>query len=159
MKSPVLALLVLASCGYRFTAPNSALPGGVHSVRVELLQNRTAEPNVEALLTQALREQLHRSGLLGGDAAEATLSGAVVAVSHGPLLASPGRLPTYRLTLTLQLSLMKGGQGVAQVSLSETEDYPSGPDALLSEANRGAALHRLAEVVARSATERLATGW
>jgi hypothetical protein len=160
MRPWALALLLL-SCGYRFTAPNSALPKGVRSARVAMLQNRTAEPNAEALLTQALREQLDRSGLLGGDGADAVLTGVVVGVSNGPVLASAFRpaFPTYRLNVTVHLTLEQGGVALAQAVFTEAEDYPSGPDVLLTEANRAAALHRVAETVARTAAERLSTGW
>jgi hypothetical protein len=157
-----LALLGLAllGCGYRFTPPNASLPGGVRSVNARLLQNRTTEPSVEALVTQALREQLARSGLLGGESAEATLDGAVVSVGNGPLgFGSPGRLPIYRLSVTVQLTLARGGETLAQTSFTEAEEYASGADAVLTEANRAAALRRVCEVIARGGAERLSSNW
>jgi hypothetical protein len=150
-----LALLV-AGCGYRLGAPSASLPAGVRQVAIPVLQNRTAEPQVEALLTEALREYAARSGLLGGAGAEASLEGAVVSVSAAPIVAGSGRLPTYRLGVTLQLTLLRNGQSLAQATVTQTEDFPSGADVLLTESNRGAALRRLAEALARDAFERLA---
>jgi hypothetical protein len=112
---------------------------------------------VEALLTEALREYAARSGLLAAGDAAATLEGSVVSVSAGPILAGAGRLPTYRLGLTVQVHLHRHGETLAQASVTRTEDYPSGADVLLTEASRAAALRRLAETVAREAFERLAS--
>lgn len=153
-------LMLLGACGYRVTAPNTALPGGVRSLSVELLQNRTAEPGAEVLLTSALREHAARAGL-DAPAPEAVLTGTVLGVSSAPLLASATRptAPTYRLSLTVQLTLSRDGAALSQTTFSTTEEYPSGPDALLSESNRAAALRRLVQSAAREGFERLATGW
>jgi outer membrane lipopolysaccharide assembly protein LptE/RlpB len=155
----VLALAVLSGCGYRFTARTASLPGGLRSARVGMLQNNTAEPNAEGLLTQALGEQLALAAMLGDEGVEAVLTGVVVAVSNTTGLSSRGDAPTYRLTITVQLNVEKGGAVIAATTVTESEEYVSGADALLTEANRAAALRRVVEVVARSATEQLSSGW
>ena len=101
------------------------------------------------------RARTSASPAVAGAAAEASLEGAVVSVSAAPILAGTGRLPTYRLGLTAQLQLLKGGQPLSQVTVTQTEDFASGADVLLTESNRGAALRRLVEAVAREAFERL----
>ena len=156
----MLAFLILlaAACGYRFTAPSSALPEGIQKVRVPVFVNATSEPGVEALFTQALRDQLLRAGRLGGDAEPATVEGRVLAVSSAPVVASPGRLPSYRLSALVNLKLSQGARAVTEVTVSGTEDFPSGADVLWSEANRGAALRRLADSLMRDGAERLASG-
>lgn len=155
----VSALGLLGGCGYRFTARTATLPSGTRSARVGMLNNNTAEPNAEGLLTQALREQLALAALLGDDAADAVLTGVVVAVGNTTGLSSRGDAPTYRLTITVQLDVQKGGAVIAGTTVTESEEYVSGADALLTEANRAAALRRVVEVVARSAIERLSSGW
>jgi hypothetical protein len=58
----------------------------------------------------------------------------------------------------VMLTLKKGEQTLNAVAVSGTEDYPSGADLLLSEANRGAALTRLAETLMRDGLDRLSMG-
>jgi hypothetical protein len=153
-----LALLLLASgCGYRFTAPNASLPGGVRAAQVPYFFNKTAEPGAEAVFTQAARDQLERAGRLGGPDAEAVLKGTVEAVSSGPTVPAPSlpRQPVFRLTATLSLSLEKEGAVVGATTVSVNEEFPSGADVLLTESNRMAALRRVAEAAVREGLEKL----
>jgi hypothetical protein len=159
----VLLLLVLSACGYRFTAPGGALPDGIRAVRAPVFDNLTAEPGAEILFTQAFREQLTRAGTLGGDESEAVVEGALNAVNGAVVLAGIdrtsglGKLPTYRLSASVRLRLQKAGRVLAETTVSGSEDYLSGADVLLTEANRSAALRRLAEGMMREGYERLAS--
>lgn len=147
---------LLACCGYRFVVPNA--PAGLSSLSVPVFHNATTEPQVDALCTQALREHYQRAGVLGGDAAEATVEGVVTQVSSGAFLAAPerGAFPTYRLSAAVQLVLKKGGVVLRDVTVTGVEDYPSGADVLLTEANRATALRRLCDALMRDGAERLA---
>lgn len=158
-----LVVVVLAACGYRFTAPGGPLPQGIRAVQAPVFANPTPEPGAEVFFTQALREQLLRSGTLGGDDAEARIEGTVLAVSMAPMAVSAGR-PQYRLSATAQLKLMRAGAVLAQAQVSGEEDVLSGSgsgDLVLAgtEANRQAALRRLADALVREGYERLCTGW
>lgn len=153
-----LALVVaLAACGYRVTAPNAALPAGLTAVSVPVFMNRTAEPAAELAFTRALREQLERAGRLGGSDAPGRLEGTLLVVSGSPYLTAPTlpRQPAFRLAASVQLQLFKGGVSVSQVTVSGSEEFVSGADVLLTEANRGAALQRLADALMREGLERL----
>lgn len=154
--------MALGGCGYRFAAPGGALPEGVRSVQAQMFDNRTAEPAAEVLFTEAFREQLSRAGVLAGDEAEANVEGSLEGVSGSPILASVSlngvvKLPTYRLNASVRLRLLKSGRLLAEAVVSGAEDYLSGADLLLTEANRQAALRRLAESMMREGYERLAS--
>ena len=166
----LLALVGVTGCGYRFTAPGGPLPGGIRAVQAPVFANVTPEPSAETYFTQALREQLIRAGTLGGGAAPARIEGTVLAVTSVPMLATPtapGQVPrpTYRLTATVLLKLVKDGAVLAQAQVSGEEDVLSGTGATSdrvivdSEANRQAGLRRLAESLMREGYERLCTGW
>lgn len=160
MGRAALVLSVLASgCGYRVIAPASSLPGGLRQVHVPLFSNSTGEPGAEAFFTQALRENYLRAGTLGDADAPGRIDGAILGVASSPLLASPNRLPNYRFQASVRLTLLKDGVALADLTVSGGEDYPAGADVLSSEANRGAALRRLAESLMREGAERLASGW
>lgn len=152
-----LGLLLACGCGYRFTTPGSELVGGLEAVHVPVFDNRTAEPAAELAFTRAAREQLERAGRLGDERAPGVLQGTLVSVSGGPFLSAPalGRQPVFRLTVTLNLTLLKGGVGVGSTSVTTSEEFPSGADPLLTESNRGTALQRLAELAVREGLERL----
>ena len=152
------ALLIACACGYRFTAPSGPLPQGIRAVQAPVFGNVTPEPNAEQLFTQALREQLIRSGTLGGDAAEARIEGTVLAVSQAPMLASAGRV-TYRLSATVELRLLRDGAVLGATQVSGEEDVLSGTDITGTETNRAAGLRRLADTLMREGYERLCTGW
>lgn len=148
-------IFLLAGCGYRFVVPNA--PAGLKSVAVPVFQNHTTEPQVDALCTQSLREQYQRAGVLGGDASDGTVEGTIVSVSSVPFVAAPdrGAFPTYRLSASVQLTMKKGAQTQRSVTVSGTEEYPSGADVLLTEANRATALRRLCDALMRDGAERL----
>lgn len=154
-----LVAAVLAGCGYRFTAPGGPLPQGLKAVRAPLFENATQEPGAEVLFTQALREQLERSGTLGDSATEPHVRGAVTGISGGPLVSTPGRLPNYRLSATVRLVLVSKGADLVSTEVTGAEDYPPGADLLLTEANRAAALRRLADSMMREGYERLCSGF
>lgn len=150
-----MILLVLAGCGYRFTAPNASLP--VRSAHVPMFINRTAEPGAEMAFTQAARDQLERAGRLGGPDAEGVLEGTILAVSSGPFLTAPAlpRQPVFRMSATISLTLKKDGVVVGGTTVAVSEEFPSGADVLLTESNRAAALRRVADAAIREGFERM----
>ncbi len=141
--------LALSACGYRFAA-NGKLPPGQSAVAIPMFVNRTAEANVEAYLTAAFRENYARRGLLGGDSSPSRLEGTVTAVTISPILAAPGRDPTFRIHIRVHLQGAKASGEVVQAWVDESEEFPSGGDVVLTGANRETALRRLVETVARS---------
>jgi hypothetical protein len=150
-------VMLLASCGYRFTAPNSSLPGGITAAHVPFFTNRTAEPGAEIPFTQAARDQLDRAGRLGGPDSDAVLEGTIIAVGSGPFMTAPTlpRQPGFRMSATISLTLKKNGVDVGTTTVAVSEEFPSGADVLLTESNRAAALRRLADATVREGFERL----
>ncbi len=169
-------LLSAAGCGYRFTSRNAGLPEGVRSVCAPVFRNDTAEPGLEVLFTRILRQELVRAGVLGGTGAcEATLSGVVRSVGSGPtVIAEPSfqrdsrnstaQAAGYQASAVVLLRLERDGRVLAETEVSGAEDFLPGTtsvsgDVLQVEANRRAALHRLAETLLREGYDRLASNW
>lgn len=153
------AWLALSGCGYRFAVADAPLPRGILRAYAPVFTNRTLEPGVEALFTQEFRARLQQAGALGGEADEARVEGEVLSLSGAPtVLDAAGQLASYRLTATLRLRLLKGGQVLSDATVTGTEDYlpdRQGADVLLTEQARAAALVRLAESLSREGYERL----
>ena len=171
-----LLLLAGAGCGYRFTPRGAGLPEGVRSVCAPVFRNDTPEPGLEVLFTRTLRLELVRAGVLGSQGScEAMIDGAVVGVSSAPTIvtepvyegntrvAEP-QLASYRASATVVLRLMKDGAVLSETVVAGNEDFLPGTasvsgDVLEAEANRQAALHRLAETLMREGYDRLANSW
>lgn len=152
-RSLAFCFLLLCACGYRFTPGGGGLPGGAREVYAPVFVNRTAEPGLETLFTQAMREHLVRAGVAGKASSPTQLIGELLSVYGAPTLAS------YRLTALLSVRLVQNGTQVpnGSVVVSGQEEYLAGRNILESDANRSAALRRLATSLTRDAYDRLAT--
>ncbi|HVP61974.1 MAG TPA: LPS assembly lipoprotein LptE [Myxococcaceae bacterium] len=158
----VAGCLAALGCGYHFTAAGAGFPQGIQHVFAPVIVNRTTEPGLEGVFTEALREQLARSGHQGGESSEGRLEGELLAVGAGVAQLAPGTSGalTYRVSATLRVRLFRGGTLLAQTDVTGTEDYLPAlrADVLTTEANRQAALRRLASALAADAVARLQTG-
>jgi Lipopolysaccharide-assembly len=186
----ILATTLVWRCGYRFAAGGPPLPEGIREVYAPVFVNRTGsnpitrlgetyraanEPGVEAIFTQAFREQLLRAGVAGGPNSEARIEGEILSVDTGPtVLTVGGRLASYRVAARLRLRLVKNGRQLSSTDVTGFEDFipsrevavlPDGSmdiaegDVLRTETNRMSAIKRLAETMTRDGYDRLATGW
>ncbi len=148
--------LTCSACHYRLSSPSAiSAPGTV--VFVAMTTNRSQEVEFETAVNAALRQTLFESGQLGADSSAMRLESEILAVSSGPLVASAGRLPNYRLTASVELVLREGVLERKRLVVSAEEDYPAGADALYSETNRAVALQRAAETLAKEALRQLAS--
>jgi len=158
----VSACLAVLGCGYRFTSAGAGFPQGIHKVFAPVIVNRTTEPGLEGVFTEALREQLSRGGYLGGEGSEGRLDGELVNLYARVAQLAPGTSGslTYRVSAVLRVRLFKGSTLLAQTDVSGSEDYLPAlrPDVLTTEANRQAAIRRLASALASDAVTRLQTG-
>ncbi|HET9449524.1 MAG TPA: LPS assembly lipoprotein LptE [Aggregicoccus sp.] len=161
----------LAGCGYRFTPRGGALPEGVRAVCAPLFQNRTAEPGLETLFTQSLREQLVRAGTLANAGCEARIEGEVQWVGSGPTIVTQAvvdeegrtlknpQLASYRASASALLRLKKDDRVLSETVVTGAEDFLPGGDVVEAETNRQAALRRLTETLMREGYDRLASSW
>lgn len=168
-------LLSGLGCGYRFVPRGAGLPEGVRTVCAPVFRNDTPEPGLELLFTRAFRQELVRAGVLGDLACEASVEGSVVAVGSAPtILTEPvyqgntrvaePQLASYRASAAVLLRLVRDGRVLSETVVSGNEDFLPGTasvsgDVLEAEANRQAALHRLAETLMREGYDRLASSW
>ena len=158
--------VLLAACGYSFSAGGPSIPSGARPIFVPTLVNKTSEAGLEVVFTEALRDQLGKVGALGGENSPAHIDGEILAVSAAPAVISSSSAPrpsqalSYRVAVVLRVKLYRGSELLSQTDVSGAEDYLQGqrPDILSVESNRVAALKRLAAVLAQDAYVRLAAG-
>ena len=101
-----LMAVALAGCGYSL---RGNLPGHIRSVAVPVFTNRTSEPAVENILTQAVVQAFSTNGRLRvvkPDQADAILEGEVVDYQILALAFDPrANIQQYRLVVTMNLRM------------------------------------------------------
>ncbi|BDG05901.1 LPS assembly lipoprotein LptE [Anaeromyxobacter oryzae] len=139
------AVVALAGCGYRFTQRYVAA-GGVDRLHVRTFENRSADPELGAAVTAALRDELARRGAAAGADAPAWLEGEVRALEGAP---STAGATTLHVALEVRGRLVVGGETKAERTIRRDGDHLAGADALETEGRRSLELRRLAADAAR----------
>jgi hypothetical protein len=85
-------------------------------------------------------------------------------VFRGNAQTAAAQAASYQASAVVLLRLERDGRVLAETEVSGTEDFLPGTagvsgDVLEAEANRQAALHRLAETLMREGYDRLASSW
>ena len=120
------------------------------AVRVAAARNDTAQAEAGGLFASAIRAELAGRGQLDPDgAASPELVLEVVALRSVPSGSVSEGAASFRLDAELKLKV-----GTWEDLVRSSEDYYAGIDVLGTEANRRAALRRLARTAAREAADR-----
>jgi outer membrane lipopolysaccharide assembly protein LptE/RlpB len=122
-----VATLTLAACGYSF---QGTLPSHIKTVAVPMFLNRTSQPGVEGIITNAVVHAFATNGRLRvvrtGDA-DAVLNGEVTSYSVGPIAFDQSLgIQEYRLVVTLNLRMQDVRRNVVifqQNGVSEQADF------------------------------------
>lgn len=140
------ALALLAACGYAPVRGKSAA-----GLRVAPVRNDTAQAEAGGLFAAELRRELAARGRLEPESSNAPqLQTELVALRSAPSgVGAEGGAASFRLDAELRLKAVDYEDTVAG-----GEDYLAGVDVLATEANRRAALRRLARALAAEAIER-----
>ena len=157
----IACLVSFTSCGYRF-AGGAGLPQGIERLYIQLLDNRTTEPDVDVVITSELINefiQKYRGALVDREAAEAILSGAVVGiqtetVSRRGALRALERSVNMTIDLTLTSSDSERIWFAKGITRSDTYTVVSG-DPKATERNKRNALKDLAGRIAEISFYRL----
>lgn len=155
-------LVTLTSCGYRL-AGGEGLPRGIKSIFIQLLDNKTTEPDIDIVTTNELKNMFIRKypGVLVDREAEAaaTLSGAVAGmrtetvVRRGALTALE-RSVSMTVDLTLKTAANERIWFAKGITSSDTYTVVSG-DKETTEQNKRKALKDIAERIAEISYYRL----
>lgn len=144
-------LLVLTGCGYRAVTPYRAR-GGAERIHVRAFENESADPELGAAVTAALRSELARRGASAGAEAAAQLDG-VVRVTSGAASSFFSSAAAVAVEVRARLSVQ--GKLVQELTVQRTYAHQGGADALEAEGRRSAALHKMAREAAREVLRQL----
>jgi len=141
----VVSFCSSVACGY---APVRAQ--SVERVRVAAVKNATAQADAGGIFASALRSELAGRGRLDDDSASSPeLILELISLRSFPAGTAGEGATSFHLDADLKLNL-----GAWEDRLHGGEDYLAGVDVLGTEANRRAALRRLARSFAREAIDR-----
>jgi hypothetical protein len=143
-----LLLLLAAGCGYTMAR------GGALPLRVSPFRNSTAQVEAGGLFASALREEVLARGRLS-ETEGPTVQGELLAVRSAPSAISAAGAAAFRLDADLVLRVVEPAGAISYEDRGTFgEDYLVGVDVLGTEANRRAALRRLAKAASRELMQR-----
>ena len=148
------ALLAALGCGYKVAKPGEVPKG--QDIRVAAFQNYTAQVEAGGVFASALREELAARGRLAPEGSSGPeLTGELLSVASTPSALGAQGAAAFSVAATVRIRLRDASGIVYEDQLGLGEDYLAGIDVLGTEANRRAALRRLARTVSRELLERM----
>lgn len=160
----MLALLctgALAGCGYQL-AGKGDLPGGIQTIAVEMLDNRSSETGIETAFTNALINELNRrrrGTVVDSQKADAVLAGAIESLTWDTVARRGANTASERRVYALlSLTLTDGAGNVLwkRAGLKAEQAYAVvDGDKSSTESNRRMAINILSEQMAEYVYRRL----
>lgn len=151
---PIAIALAASACGYQLAHPGDVPQG--QSIRVKSFENYTAQVEAGGLFAAALRSELEARGRLAPEGATGPeLTGELLSLASVPSALGAQGASAYNLSAAVRVRLRDGSGVVYEDQIGLGEDYLAGIDVLGTEANRRAAMRRLARNISRELIERM----
>ncbi len=156
----VLIVIFLTACGYHF-AGSGSLPGGVKTIAVEMLKNRTTETGLENTMTNDLIYEFIRRGKKvqkNVKKADAVLSGEIKSSRITTIARRQQQSPIEReiqITLSLKLTRPDGKVIWTASDISDYEAYNVASTQQATEVNKDRAIKTLSKRLAEKVHNRL----
>jgi len=106
--------LLIVGCGYQLTGTTSALPDNIRSIAIPLFKNKTAQPAIEQIFTDAMIERflsLPKFRITSSENAQAIFYGVIKSYSYEQPLAFDRSLDVteYQLEVVLDATIREVG--------------------------------------------------
>ncbi len=128
-------LLIISSCGYRFSGRANELPSHIKAVAIPIFVNATQEPLIESIITNKVIQEFVGDGRLkvvDSSMADAVLKGRIYAFSLAPLSFDRGdNVLEYRVVIQCELILEDVREKKIvwkEPALSQSADYKVSSD-------------------------------
>lgn len=162
----VFCLFLFSGCGYHLAGTVSSLPSDVKKIAIPLFSNKTLRPDIENQFTSALLDEFvkgRKVEVVAEKDADAVVRGVITSFETAPISFTKGDVvQEYRVTVRLEVSLVrKTDESVLwkDKNISYFTEYKNDPDVAISEANRDAAVRKIAVDVARQLYSNILEGF
>jgi outer membrane lipopolysaccharide assembly protein LptE/RlpB len=149
----VLCLVSLFGCGYKMVGKETHLPPGIASLAIPTFSNKTLEPGIEIVFTQAFLKRFiedRRVKIVDRSSADAVMEGVVKEFNiFSVAYDASGLAREYRTYVVVDVMVKRrNGEIVWQErDLSETSTYRTVQSAVTNEASKQAAISDIAQSV------------
>lgn len=147
-------IFFLSSCGYKPVSYPAKDSTRFLSVAIPYFDNRTMEPEIDAIITETLRKELSMSGFQIGSEREAdiVIKGTVERVDITPVGFNREDISIQnRLTVSISIMIIMHGKVIVEkTNLSDKEEYYVDKDLQVIEGNRKEAIIKIARRLSSS---------
>ncbi len=163
----VMAAVMTAGCGYRFSPGGETLDPGIRLVYIDDFENKTNQPYVEIYFRNAFADQFRRTSRFqlahSKGTADASLRGSINLITMSSLSYTKSDFATEdRVTITVSVVFQDSGREIIwrNDSLSGFQDYViDSNDAAATEQNRRVAIQKLSADMAERAFRSIMSGF
>lgn len=162
----ILLFFSLSACGYHLAGTVSSLPPDVKTIAIPQFSNKTLRPDIENQFTNALLDEFAKGKkveVVEEGKADAVVKGVITAFDATPISYTGGDvIQEYRVTVRLEVSLVKKADEAViwkDKNISYFADHKNDPDVAVSEANRDAAIKKIAVDLARQMYSNILEGF
>lgn len=156
----------LPACGYHLAGTVSSLPPDVKKIAIPQFSNKTLRPDIENQFTNALLDEFAKGKkveVVGENDADAVVRGVITSFENTPISYKGGDvIQEYRVTVRLEVSLTKKADESViwkDKNISYFSEYKNDPDVAIAEANRDAAVRKIAVDIARQLYSNILEGF
>jgi outer membrane lipopolysaccharide assembly protein LptE/RlpB len=160
-----LLMVPAAGCGYHFPRRGYEIPKHIKRLAIPTFLNRTAEPEAEAVLTDALRVEMTKAGfatVTDTQDADAIVMGILDIFEAAPISFGVTDFAVeYRIRMVVHIKIRDGENHVLweDPAVDRVIEYMASPDIFISEQNRRTAVRQLAREMMRDITARIFDGF
>jgi len=146
----------VSACGYALVGRGTSLPSGVRSVSIPQFKDKTGEPNIDTIVTRAVKDEFIKDGRLKvktGSSADSVLEGEINSYSLRPVAYdSNNNVTEYVITLGLLIIHKSKGAGkiLKRQNVLTKWRYEVDPSITIAESLRVSAIEEAAVRAAES---------
>ena len=150
----LLCIVLVGGCGYQLVGKETHLPPGITSIAIPTFINKTFEPGIEALFTQAfLREFIldRRVKVVDRKEADSILEGVIKTCSfYAVSFDRSGFAIEYQVNMVVDVTLKKPNGEIlwSEKNLSETSWYRASSNVLTHEASKDVSFQEIGRLMA-----------
>jgi len=151
----IIFIICLSACGYNFAGRGGSLPSDINAIAIPFFTNKTFEPKIEDLFTDALINEFLKRGrvkIANREDTDAVITGIVRSFTTSSISFDENdTVIEYRATVTIEVSLKRESDGTIiwqSSGLSGNQEYEVSSTSTITDTNKREATRKIAEDLA-----------